>query len=351
MDRGPRRIKPPFEIQKILVLNHQGIGNVVENVPLLRSLRQSLPKAEIWSTISSPHTRSIIENLGLVDVFYEVPSTSRGARRLRHIASLRPERFDIMIAAPGGSTMASSLWARGLGVGMSLGEADGWSTIGLTHPLDVPYQTGFAEIGRKLAESLGLQPDPSPPELLLSADEEAAAARWIKENFKEGPAPIVFHPGCDAANPFKRWPTERYRELWQIISREIPQSNLLVIGGPDESDLVRQILPRDDNRARGISGNLPIRQLLAVVSQSPLMVSADSGWMHMAAAVGVPRVSIFGPTSVKRCAPESRENEILIVYDCPEAPCYPKACGKDCLVNVEATEVAKAALDLLGGPK
>ena len=334
------------KIKKVLVLNHQGIGNVIENIPLIASIKKGIPDAEIWSTISSEQVKNLISNLNIVDNFYILGPHHAGIKRLPHILKLRKQEFDLLISTPGSSTLISSVWAICLGAGMSIGENGGWRTFALKKTINPLSEKSFADLGRQMVSELGLKPVLETPNLIISPNELKRAEKWISDNYENDGRLFVFHPGCDAKNTFKRWPANHFRELWTILKEKYKKSNLLVIGSPEEEELVKDILPNETSCEKCLFGELPLRDVLSIVSKADVLVSGDSGWMHLAAAVNVPRVSIFGGTSVDRCRPDSKEKQRIITVDCPHSPCYPDPCDQPCLSKISAAEVAKEVINI-----
>jgi ADP-heptose:LPS heptosyltransferase len=334
-------------IKKVLVLNHQGIGNVIENIPLLTSLKKGLTDTEIWSTVSSNQVKSLIENLNIVDDFYVLGPSQAGFRRLPHIIGLRKERFDLLISTPGSDTLISSVWAILIGARFSIGEDGGWKTFALKKTINPLSGKCFADLGRQMVRELGINPSPGPPVLNISPEEDEKAKKWIASNYPEKGPLFIFHPGCDANNPYKRWPSENYRELWQMLKKKYEDAKLLVMGSVDEEELVKEVLPSQTKREKYLAGQFPLREVIAIAAKGDLLVSADSGWMHLGAAVNLARVSIFGPTSPDRCRPDSTDFQKIISVDCPDAPCYPDPCNKPCLSGICASAVAKEVIKIL----
>ena len=156
----------------------------------------------------------------------------------------------------------------------------------------------------------------------------------------------VINPGA-AFGSAKRWFPERFAAVANLVYSE---SNLLplLIGGPGEVEIGEQVIKRIESDAVNLIGRTTVRQMMAVIARSSLMITNDSGPMHIAAALGIPVVALFGPTDPVATAPASdRWRLVKKPVEC--APCLKRKCPTDhrCMTNIEPEDVMKAVKDLL----
>jgi len=189
-----------------------------------------------------------------------------------------------------------------------------------------------------------LEIDCYPPRLDLpgawAAEQLARVCRELPERF------VAIAPGA-VYGPAKAWPPERYRELARRL-RDRAGAPVVLLGTGGEHALAEQV--RDGGE--GIlnwCGTTDLPGLVAVLSRAALLVSNDSGAMHVMAALRRPQVAIFGSTSPAWTGPINAKASV-VATGLPCAPCFARTCRYghyDCLRRVTADEVSKAALALL----
>jgi ADP-heptose:LPS heptosyltransferase len=280
---------PPAGIRRLLVIRtDERVGNQLLTTPLLRALKLGLPGAELHllaprqgAAIAPPH----------VDRLW--PWQKRDAFRAPHrflglLRSLRAERFDVVVEAGHWSafSLTAVLLARLVGGRATVGHDRGESARFLSHPVahdpgngsEVPAKLELLRpLGlpaRGLAPETGLGLDPSPARALLSA--AGLAGRPL----------AVLNPGARLAD--RRWPPDRYAE----VARGLEERGLavLVVWGPGEEPIAREIA-----RLSGAALAPPtdLAMLAGLMRAARLVVTNNSGPMHLAAAVGVPTVGVF----------------------------------------------------------
>lgn len=138
------------------------------------------------------------------------------------------------------------------------------------------------------ALSLGVEPDRRPPEFFLAPAARESVGRWLVERGLEGKPIAALAPG--AAHATKRWPIRHWQTLIERLQRM--GHGLVAIGGPDDRELVTQLGSAVTNAA----GEFSLQETGACLARASVLVSGDTGVMHMATGVGTPVVALFGPT-------------------------------------------------------
>jgi heptosyltransferase-2 len=210
----------------------------------------------------------------------------------------------------------------------------------------------------RLLKFLGIEdPVPYALEVYLRAEEKEAADRWVREAGAEGRQLVGFHPGSSLfkAHAKKRWPLDKYAELIREMAGDDPDITFLLFGGPEERGLKEEVAA-----ATGLPERLrtvemaSIRETAAVMAHCGLFVANDSGLMHLAAALQVPVVGIFGPTSPVWLAPWKCPHRVVRLGEC--GPCFrysplPQRCAEgtdfSCVREIQVGEVLEAARSLL----
>lgn len=201
---------------------------------------------------------------------------------------------------------------------------------------------------RALLAALGVAPPDSwvprlalPDELLDAGRERLARARTPK-----GDAPLVgLFPGAEWG-PSKRWPWRRFAALARELRRRRPEVRIAIFVGPKETWLGVRVHEESGKLHPVIGPDLDLARLAGVVAHLDAAVANDSGPMHLAAALGVATVALFGPTDPRRTAPAG-EGHAVLRRDLWCSPCFRRRCPllhHRCLERIAVEEVAAAVL-------
>ncbi len=192
------------------------------------------------------------------------------------------------------------------------------------------------------------------PRLALPEELRAAGrARLARGHVEVGRQPIVgLFPGAEWGAS-KRWPMARFAELARELRRRYPAVAEIVVAGPKEVWLAVRVHEESGKIHPVIGPDLDLAGLAGVLSHLDVLVTNDSGPMHLAAALGVPCVALFGPTDRRRTAPAGAGHRVLSL-DLWCSPCFRRRCPllhQRCLRGIGAGTVADAALALLDRPR
>jgi len=158
----------------------------------------------------------------------------------------------------------------------------------------------------------------------------------------------VLHPGANW--PHKRWPPERFAALGDRLV-EAQRAQIALTGGADDVELASAVARRMRHPATVLAGQMTLRECAACVEQAQVVVSNDTGLLHVAAALGRPLVALYGPTSPRLTGPlgDPRRTTILHHPDCcPSVPCYqPERPPHPGMSAISVDEAYEAARDLL----
>jgi ADP-heptose:LPS heptosyltransferase len=180
-------------------------------------------------------------------------------------------------------------------------------------------------------------------EMFVSDIEREFAAELLRIEGVTGDKPIVaLSPGSTVVA--KQWFPERYAALSDCLIAN--GMDVLIVGAKSERAMIDEVIGKSKARAIDISGRTKIGQLAAVFEKCSVVVSNDTGPLHMAASMDTPVVAIYGPTSPHIVGPYNAES--IIFWECPEcSPCgYKKDCKRDCMDVVTVDMVFNAAAEL-----
>jgi len=294
---GKPRSLPPGEIRKVLVVRtDERVGNVLLTIPLLRALRKGLPRAEIVF-LHAASKASLVRGLPYVDRlepfekkrFFKAP-----LRFAAQLLRLRRERFDVAIEAGHyhAFSLTAALLTRVAGARTVIGHDRGPARRFFDHAVALPPGVvQDVEAKLQLLGPLGVGPDGTWLETPLSRDPTAAKeidalldAMGLRETRL-----LVVNPGARKLD--RRWPTERYAEVTRRIAAEhrlVP----LVVWGPGEEALAREVVEGAGPGAR-LAPPTNLAQLAALFARAALVLTNDTGPMHLACAAGAPTLAIF----------------------------------------------------------
>jgi ADP-heptose:LPS heptosyltransferase len=349
----PQLIEP--DVKKIAVLRSNGIGDFIFSLPALESLRRAYPQAEIVLLALDWHAAFLQNRPGPVDRVIVVPKSrsvngpeggEEDPQELdRFFSKMVQEEFDIAIQMHGGGRY-SNPFTRRLGARLTVGAC---SEDAL--PLDrcIPYHLYQMEILRyiEIASLVGAYPTYLEPRVFVT-DEDLRAS--IQE-LPEAPEPlIVINPG--AGDPRRRWPVEKFAQVGDALASV--GARVAVVGAEWDREIVQGMREAMSAPSHDLCGKLDLNSLAGLFSRASLVVSNDSGPLHLAAAVGAPTVGIYWCANMITAGPVNRSNHLPVIawrLDCPlcGADCVHSKCGhQDSLVaDISVDEVIRAAFSLL----
>ncbi len=205
---------------------------------------------------------------------------------------------------------------------------------------------------RELLEAIGAPAAGATPRLALDGAARAAGEDALaRARVPEAGGPLVgLFPGAEFG-PSKRWPVERFGELARTLRKRIPRVRIVVLSGPKEIWLAVRVYEEAAGAAPVVGADLDLAGLAGVLARLDLLVTNDSGPMHLAAALGVPCVALFGPTDPERTRPAGAGHEVLYTARwC--SPCFRRRCPllhHRCLKDIGVERVAAAAERALAG--
>jgi len=313
------------------------LGDTVMALPALAALRAARPDALV--TVIGPWA-PLLTGQAVADVHLRYPRAGHLRRKLG--ALLREMKPDVAVLLP--NSFESALAARRWGARIRLGyDADMRRPL-LTHiaPVPSPRQHQVDEY-TGLLEAAGAPPMAASPNWRLRADEaaEAAVTALLDEAGCTGSRPIVgLHLGA-AFGSSKLWPPLSYAEL----ARDLSERGLepMLIGSAEDIAVAEAVTARAGQPIASSVGRDRPEMLPRLLARLACLVSGDTGVAHLAAAVGVPTVTLFGPTDPRLSAPRGHASRSL-AGSAPCAPCFLPRCPIDhvCMRAISVASVAHA---------
>ncbi len=342
-------------IRTILVRATNWIGDAVMCLPALQQLRIAYPDAHI-AILARPWVAGLYGREPFCNelIPYEAPKGWSGlGGKWRLATQLRKRRFDCAVLLQNAFEAAALTWVANIPIRIGYDrDARGWL---LSHPVAVPKSGEIPRHQRfyylELLKRSGLiRSYPQESIIRLSGAGEAALAGRLQLSSAglEG-AVIGVSPGA-AYGGAKRWLPERFAEAATTIARE-HNAAVAIFGSEAERaicEIVCGLVVAGGCAARNFAGTIALDRFIEVAGACRLFITNDSGPMHIASALGVPTVAVFGATDDVATGPTGNWSRV-VRHPVECSPCLLRECPIDhrCMTRVKASDVAQQALNLL----
>lgn len=332
------------------------LGDLVMATPMLRAIRRHFgPQARIVG-IMRPYLAEVLNGTDWLDEqwYFNPRAEQRKHRHRAIIGQMREAQFDLAVLAPNSLRAAVVAWLGGAR------ERVGYARYArgplLTRKLQSPRAHGrmvdypMVDYYLKLAEAVGCPPESPQLELATLAEDEYSAERVWRDLGLRTDGRVIALNSSGAFGAAKLWPTEYFGELAQRIVDQLDH-DVLVMCGPKEREIAQEVVERAD-RSRVFSmadQPLGLGTAKACVARTRLMVSTDSGPRHMAAAMGKPVITLFGPMlPIWSENPTVQAVNLMLPLNCigcqnRVCPLGHHRCMRDLSVDMVFAEVAKLA--------
>jgi lipopolysaccharide heptosyltransferase II len=334
----------PHPPQRILFILLGAIGDVIRALPLLTRVRRAYPSTHIaWAV--EPAAAPLLEyHPALNDVL--LYQRSRGPRAFfPFLQYVRHQHFDLVLDLQRHlKSGIVSFWSGApTRVGFHRHNTKEGNWLFNTHTIDAIPDFSL-KLGQylKFAEALGLPNDGVSFDLRLRPEEEQRVDTLLAET----PRPFAaFFLG--SRWPSRFWFPQATAEVAQALQQEYGMG-VVLIGGQSEVTFAQQVCAATRGKLTNLCGQTTLRDLIGLFSRARLTMGPDSGPMHLAAATGVPVISLWGATSPIRSAPWGSE---AFVLQGPAAcsPCYTRHCpiGRACMQRITPDHVMQKARKIL----
>ena len=342
-------------LHRILVRATNWVGDAVMSLPALRAVRARFPEAEI-AVLARPWVADIYARESFANrVIPYTPASGAGdwAAKWALARSLKGDGFDLALLMPNSFESAALMFAAG--IPRRAGYSRDARGLLLTHGVSVPLKGSIPRHESyyylELVRRLGLIQD-LPQDVVIRLErvgEAATAGTDLLSRFGITPPVIGLSPGA-AYGGAKRWLPERFAEAAVRVASEVGAS-VAVFGTSQEADVCGKVAA--DIAARGIgarsfASQTSLRQFIEMAAACRAFLTNDSGSMHIASALGIPTVTVFGATDHIATGPTGdRARIVREPVDC--SPCLLRECPIDhrCMTRVTTDQVALTTLELL----
>lgn len=347
----------PKDIRKVLVVayNH-GLGNMILLTPMLSTLKRNLPDVKLTVLVGSDLNMQLVEDLPYVDrvlVFDKNVQQSLWNGIRFFVSRIGSLEFDLVISTFLESSFTNSLLTFLSGSRYRVGYTPWPAGFLNTFSCSYEEQTHEAQRSLDILRFLGLDTKGARLDLSGLEKREGLFATEFYRYHGVRPDDIVigFHPGSGPVLVKKRWPLDRFIEVALELQKR-PKVRTIFFVGPDDEKLFDRLKRQKYNFL--LVNRQPIKRTASIMGRCNIFVSSDTGLMHMAAALDIPTVAIFGPTIPTKSRPWN-DTHILVRKNLECSPCYvygkQVSCeGVNCLKQISSEEVLQAIDSLLESP-
>ncbi len=340
------------DFKRILIIRLDRIGDVLLSTPVFRSLREAFPKSHI-AVMVRPYTRDIVGGNPYINevILYDKDKTDKDwVSTLRFITGIRKKRFDLAIVLHPSNRSNVIPFLAGIPVRVGYNKKLGFlltkgiphkKQLGLKHELDYTLD---------VVRYIGIKPASRELYMPVSSESEARVRRLFEESgIDEGSVVVTIHPV--ASCPSRIWPAERFAEVADTLAEKYA-AEVVLISGPHEKGLGDGVARLTRRRCLNLSGKTSVADMASVLRRSRLLISSDSGPMHISCAVATPVVVIFGRSGrglgPKRWGPTD-SGSIVLHKDIGCEVCLAHNCvkGFSCLKAVSVDDVLGACGKIL----
>lgn len=343
----------------ILIVKLSAIGDVIHTLPALNALRAAFPDARITWLVEEAASALVIGHPALDRVLVcrrkrWIRDWKRGSRKaiLAEIAAfireLRDTRYDVVLdfqaLLKGAMWIALSRGKRKIGFdrGMAHMEHSYWFLNERIPPISMEVHA--LERNLHMLEPLGIRETGVVYRLPIAARHRRTIERLLTaDSGSEGPLVCI--------NPVAKWETK----LWladrfaaaadQLVDGY--RAHIVFTGAGEDGPIIDDVRRKMQANSLDLSGKTDLMALAALYEKADLVISTDTGPMHLAAAVGTPVVALFGPTAPWRTGPYGAQHRVIrLKMDC--SPCFKRICDRpSCMHEIDAETVFRAAAEIL----
>lgn len=344
--------------RKILLVNMAGLGDIIMMTPAIRAIKAAFPDARL-ELLTIDRSKELAAGIHGIDKIHSVPIQYRFAgpviiyKFIRTLLELRREGFSALVNFSLVSSFGGLLKTWLINAVVKPGISSCRVLRGLGAAGDYTAYEEFIEqqsetaLTARLLPPLGVEARDLYISYSPGLEEKKMVSLDLAARGVSGKPVIGLNPG--AFRPSRRWPAEKWKSLIGLLLEKYPRALIVVTGSRAEKSMAEELTI--SGRVFPAAGLYSIRENVALFSLMDVFISNDTGPMHIAAAVGVRTVCIFGPGDHWRFAPAVPEDKKRIVRrDIPDCniPCYKFDCKNPvCLGSINPEEVLIAAIDIL----
>ncbi len=340
----------PFSPKNIIIRMPNWLGDLVMATPIIQDVKNAFPNARLTAMGLSPLCSLLQYNPHLDELFCFHKKNGGFFRRAQEgdvIDKLAEGKYDLGILLT--HSFRSAWWFFMGGVKKRVGFSTFWRRPLLTHAVSFPEKIQEQHqilTYKHLIASLGIPISKTEPYIVLQKEEiERAREILLQAGYKKGMLVVGINAGA-AYGPAKQWLPERFHEVALRLIKKMGAC-CIFFGDDLVAPLVKSMCEGLPKEAINMAGKTKIRELASLIHECDLFLTNDSGPMHLASALGVFVVALFGSTSV--CVTGPGKKSIVLHKSAPCSPCFLRVCNRDfrCMKEIQVDEVMGAIAEAL----
>ncbi len=338
-------------IKRLLIRSTNWIGDAVMTTPAVRAIRKNFPYAEI-SILAKSWVAPVFESSPYIDnvLIYDDAGKHKGlAGKLRLARELREYRFDAAILLQ--NAIEAAIIAFFAGIPCRIGYNTDARGLLLTHSVPCTaqikkiHQTGYY---LDILHGVGLKTDGLNLDLIVAEKHQERGFEILSQYGISRKDRLVGINPSATFGPAKQWFPQRYAGLADRI-KEVFGARIIIFGGPGDRELGRKISQMMKHQPIDLCGKTDLQEAIALINRCGLFITNDSGLMHVATALDVPLIAIFGSTNPVTTGPRGLNSRIVrIPVEC--SPCLKPECPKGhlkCMNQIDVDMVFDVVKEIL----
>jgi heptosyltransferase-2 len=320
-------------MQGILIIAPNWIGDAVMTQPLLATLKIQYPDSKIDVLASNwvaPIYRACSEVNEVIEADFQHKQLQWGLRK-QLARDLQLKNYQACFVLPNSFKSALIPWLANIPfrIGYRGEFRFGLINLALDNPSKrnrPPMVEHYVALGQLMSSEEPVGSNPPKPKLNVSSDAKQSANKKLSDANLDPNAVFVFCPGAEYG-PSKRWPSSHFSALASNLVQDHPNTNIILLGSKGDHSLAEEIIGQSQypTKIHNWCGETSLDEAIALIGIAKVVVSNDSGLMHIAAALKTPQVAIFGSSDPAHTPPLS-ENAKVIWLNLPCSPCHKKEC-------------------------
>lgn len=325
--------------KNILIIKPGAIGDLLALTPVIRALASAYPGACISLLVGTHGTATLFRHHPLLSetIVYDRRGEHRSLPQfLRMWRRIRRGKFSLVV-----NFQRSNLKA--------------WLLASAAFPCRVLVYHKSREHGVHVVDDyletlapLGISGQDRGLELFVDKADEEFARDLFSRNGLDGKTVIALNTG--ASRPVNRWPSSRFAELAEALAESLPVK-IIVIGGSEDRAVADAIFAKASSKPLILCGQTSLLQTAAILKRCDLLISCDTGPLHLATAVGTRVLGLFGASDPKRSGPVGPDHRVIMAKGVACAPCRVRDCKNrlpvECMEKISVQEVADEAVSMV----
>jgi lipopolysaccharide heptosyltransferase II len=336
-----------MKTKRILIFCPNWIGDVLFSTPVIKALRKENPQGHI-ACVVVPYCKEMLEDNPYLNemIIYDQDKEHKSFMgKMRFVSMLRQKEFDqaFILRSSLTRTIITALSKIPVRVGFSLNRKG----VLLTHRI-VPEEKirHRSDTYLELCRKMGIKVDDNKYEFFMKqSDREFIKTLLEKEGIGDDDFLVVLNPGGNWEP--KRWSKEEFARLADALADKY-RAKVCISGSEKDEELAQDIKKAAVTKPVIVCGKTTLKQMGALMERASIVISGDSGPLHIASAVGSNVIALFGPTSPAITGPRGKGKKIVLQKDVGcKIPCYRSSCNSyKCMNAIEVTDILNAVEEL-----